>query len=184
MLCHRAARSSLPRPFPLCGHWGTVGLLAGTHQCALRCPGRVASGTKRQLCACSCASVASSWHAHSTIWNCGVVTKGADVQEMSAFFFLIFFIFSIFLHFHNFFIFLSFIHVFHFLSFFIFLIFFIFSSCFYIFLDFFFKVSFFFLSFIFHYCFFIFPFFHVFSSFFFFLLSFSSGPSIVQMFLL
>ena len=40
-----------PTAFPLCGHWCTVGVLAGTHQCALRCPSKMASGTKRQLCA-------------------------------------------------------------------------------------------------------------------------------------
>ena len=39
-----------PTAFPLCGHW-CVDVPAGTHQCALRCPGRMASGTKRQLCA-------------------------------------------------------------------------------------------------------------------------------------
>ena len=32
----------------------------------------------------SCACVASSWHAHSTIWNCGVVNIGADGCEMSS----------------------------------------------------------------------------------------------------
>ena len=35
------------------------------------------------LC-CACACVASSWPAHSTIWNCGVVIIGADGYEMSA----------------------------------------------------------------------------------------------------
>ena len=28
-------------------HWCTVGVLVGNHQCALRCPGRMASGAKR-----------------------------------------------------------------------------------------------------------------------------------------
>ena len=32
-----------------------------------------------------CACVASSWHAHPTIWNCGVVNIGTDGYEMSAF---------------------------------------------------------------------------------------------------
>ena len=31
-----------------------------------------------------CACVASSWHAHSTIWNCGVGNVCADCHEMSA----------------------------------------------------------------------------------------------------
>ena len=39
-----------PTAFPLRGRWCTVGVHAGTHQCALRYPGRMASGTKRQLC--------------------------------------------------------------------------------------------------------------------------------------
>ena len=39
-------------------HWCTVGVLAGTYQCALRCPGRLASGTKRQpFCGCWCCCV-------------------------------------------------------------------------------------------------------------------------------
>ena len=33
-------------------HWCTVGVLAGTHQCALRCPSRRAWGAERQPCAC------------------------------------------------------------------------------------------------------------------------------------
>ena len=45
-VCGRATHG-----LPLCGHWCTVGVHAGTHQCALRCPDRMASGTKRQLCA-------------------------------------------------------------------------------------------------------------------------------------
>ena len=69
VLCHRAVRS----------HWCTVGVLAGTHQCALRCPGRMALG-----CSLCCARVASSWRAHSTIRNCGVAKKGADGYDMSA----------------------------------------------------------------------------------------------------
>ena len=40
-----------PTAFSLCGHWCTVGVQAGTHQWALLCPGKMASGTKRQLCA-------------------------------------------------------------------------------------------------------------------------------------
>ena len=37
-----------PTASPLCGHWCTVGVLAGTHQCTLLCPGRLASGAERQ----------------------------------------------------------------------------------------------------------------------------------------
>ena len=37
-----------PTAFPLSGPQCTVGVLAGTHWGALRCPGRMASGTKRQ----------------------------------------------------------------------------------------------------------------------------------------
>ena len=49
-----------PTAFPLSGHQCTLGVLAGTHWGALRCPGRMASGTKRQpssaalLHCCSC----------------------------------------------------------------------------------------------------------------------------------
>ena len=52
--------SEPPTAFPLCGHWCAVGVLAGTHQCALTCPGRMVSGAKRQLVrACSCAWIMS-----------------------------------------------------------------------------------------------------------------------------
>ena len=49
--------SGHPRPPHLCGHWCTVGVLAGTHRCALLCPGRMAWGTERQpSAAADCAS--------------------------------------------------------------------------------------------------------------------------------
>ena len=42
-----------PRPSQFVGDWCTVGVLAGTHQCALRCPGKMTSETERQpLCGC------------------------------------------------------------------------------------------------------------------------------------
>ena len=41
-------------------------------------------GDKAPTLWCACACVASSWHAHSTIWNCGVVNIRADGHEMSA----------------------------------------------------------------------------------------------------
>ena len=41
-------------------------------------------GDKAPTLCCACACVASSWHAHSTIWNCGVVNICADGYEMSA----------------------------------------------------------------------------------------------------
>ena len=71
-----------PTAAPLCGHWCTVGVHAGTHQCALRCPGKMASEDKAPTLCCAC--VASSWHAHSTIWNCGVGNVCAVCHEMSA----------------------------------------------------------------------------------------------------
>ena len=40
-------------------------------------------GVKAPTLCCACACVAS-WHAHSTIWNCGVVKKRSDGDEMSA----------------------------------------------------------------------------------------------------
>ena len=41
-------------------------------------------GDKAPTLCCACACAASSWRAHSTIWNCGVVNTGADGYGMSA----------------------------------------------------------------------------------------------------
>ena len=40
-------------------------------------------GDKAPTRCCACACVASSWHAHSTLWNCAVVNIIADGYEMS-----------------------------------------------------------------------------------------------------
>ena len=47
-----------PTVFPLCGHWCTVGVFAGTHQCALRCPGwHRGQSANSVLCLCLCCVV-------------------------------------------------------------------------------------------------------------------------------
>ena len=52
-----------------CGHWCTEGVLAVTHQCALRCPGRMASGTGRQpsAAAADCAASFASSEVESVL---------------------------------------------------------------------------------------------------------------------
>ena len=48
----------------------TVGVLAGTHQCALRCPGKMASGAKRQPCVCGrCVSCRLVCACERVCWN-------------------------------------------------------------------------------------------------------------------
>ena len=71
-----------PTAFPLCGHWCTVGVHAGTHQCALRCSSGMASGTKRQLCAVRVLRRRRTRNRQSGTVE--LVTCGADCHEMSA----------------------------------------------------------------------------------------------------
>ena len=71
LLClyaHRVRGHTLVEPpvaSPLCGHWCTVGILAGTHQWALQCPSRMASGAERQPCVIGVVSKSWSWCACS-----------------------------------------------------------------------------------------------------------------------
>ena len=63
--------------------WAMVyrGCPAGTHRCALRCPGRMASGPKRQLiraCSCACASCCLS---HALVWLTEIGTESCHPTD-------------------------------------------------------------------------------------------------------
>ena len=73
-----------PTAFPLCGHW--CGCPCRDPPVCPPMPRQDGIGDKAPTLCCACACVASSWHAHSTIWNCGVANTGADGHECSALF--------------------------------------------------------------------------------------------------
>ena len=81
VLCHRAVRSSHPRPSHCVGTGVPWVSLPGRTWVPL-IPRQNGIGDKAPTLCSVCACVASSWHAHSTIWNCGVANEGADGSHL------------------------------------------------------------------------------------------------------